>query len=252
MHELTENQVEWLESQTILPKADKPEDRCALIWIGGSHAYGLADENSDMDVRAASMPTLRQFLTLHDYGEKHMPDSDMVVRSYLKVARMLRDANPNMVELVNLPVDCILHCDDYGFRLLQLAQRIAVNRKCVSTFAGYAYQQTMLAERKKRAGDMRKAHKALAHALRVYRMGAVLLESGDVQVNRTGIDREELLSIRHGDFDPEQYEAKLQEAKNRFEEAAEHSTLPQPVGDVELQDMVMPIMREYAKRILEN
>lgn len=252
MHELTENQVEWLESQTILPKADKPEDRCALIWIGGSHAYGLADENSDMDVRAASMPTLRQFLTLHDYGEKHMPDSDMVVRSYLKVARMLRDANPNMVELVNLPVDCILHCDDYGFRLLQLAQRIAVNRKCVSTFAGYAYQQTMLAERKKRAGDMRKAHKALAHALRVYRMGAVLLESGDVQVNRTGIDREELLSIRHGDFDPEQYEAELQEAKNRFEEAAEHSTLPQPVGDVELQDMVMPIMREYAKRILEN
>ena len=252
MHELTENQVEWLESQTILPKADKPEDRCALIWIGGSHAYGLADENSDMDVRAASMPTLRQFLTLHDYGEKHMPDSDMVVRSYLKVARMLRDANPNMVELVNLPVDCILHCDDYGFRLLQLAQRIAVNRKCVSTFAGYAYQQTMLAERKKRAGDMRKAHKALAHALRVYRMGAVLLESGDVQVNRTGIDREELLAIRHGDFDPEQYEAELQEAKNRFEEAAEHSTLPQPVGDVELQDMVMPIMREYAKRILEN
>lgn len=252
MYELTEAQLEWLDSQTVLPKADSPEDRCALIWIGGSHAYGLADENSDVDVRAASMPTLRQFLTLHDYGEKHMSDSDMVVRSYLKVARMLRDANPNMVELVNLPVYCILHCDDYGFRLLQLAQKIAVSRKCVSTFSGYAYQQTMLAERKKRAGEIRKSYKALAHALRVYRMGAVLLESGEVQVNRTGIDREELLTIRHGDFDMKQYEVKLQEAKTRFEEAAEHTTLPQPVSDTELQDMVMPIIHEYAKHMLEN
>lgn len=104
--ELTEKQLEWLDSQPDLPDADKPENRCALIWIGGSHAYGLADKNSDVDVRAATMPTMRQFLSLHDYGEKHMPDSDMVVRSYLKVARMLRDANPNMVELVNLPIDC--------------------------------------------------------------------------------------------------------------------------------------------------
>lgn len=250
--ELTEKQLEWLDSQPDLPDADKPENRCALIWVGGSHAYGLDDEHSDVDVRATSMPTLRQFLTLHDYGEKHMSGSDMVVRSYLKVVRMLRDANPNMVELVNLPVNCILHCDDYGFRLLQLARKLAVNRKCISTFSGYAYQQTVRAERQKRAGDMRKTHKAMAHALRVYRMGTVLLESGDVQVNRAGIDREELLAIRHGDFDAEQYETKLQEAKTRFEEAAEHTTLPQPVSDTELRDMVMPIIYEYAKHMFKN
>lgn len=252
MLKLSQAQLEYLSTLEELPEAEHPEDKCALIWIGGSHAYGIADEHSDVDVRAATMPTMRQILSLHDYGEKHMPDSDMVVRSYLKVARMLRDANPNMVELVNLPVDCILHCDDYGFRLLQLAQKIAVSQKCVSTFAGYAYQQTMLAERKKRAGEIRKAYKALAHALRVYRMGAVLLESGEVQVNRTGIDREELLVIRHGDFDMKQYEVKLQESKTRFEEAAEHTRLPQPVSDMELQDMVLPIIREYAKRLFKE
>lgn len=145
MLKLTQAQLEYLSTLKELPETEHPEDKCALIWVGGSHAYGIADEHSDVDVRAATMPTMRQILSLHDYGEKHMPDSDMVVRSYLKVARMLRDANPNMVELANLPIDCILHCDDYGFRLLQLAQKLAVNTKCKSTFSGYAYQQTMLA-----------------------------------------------------------------------------------------------------------
>lgn len=250
--ELTEKQLEWLDSQPDLPDADKPENRCALIWIGGSHAYGLADKNSDVDVRAATMQTMRQFLSLHDYGEKHMPSSDMVVRSYLKVTRMLRDANPNMVELTNLPVDCILHCDDYGFRLLQLAQRISVNRKCATTFAGYAYQQTALAERREHEGDIRGADKAKAHALRVYRMGTILLESGEVQVCRVGIDQEELLAIRHGDYDHERYDSMLQEARIRFEEAAERTRLPQPIDDGELRDMVLPIIQQYAKRLFET
>lgn len=66
----------------------------------------------------------------------------------------------------------------------------------------------------------------MAHALRGYRMGAVLLKSGEVQVSRAGIDQEELLAIRHGDFDPKQYDLKLLHAKSRFEEAAEHTRLP--------------------------
>lgn len=105
MLKLTQAQLEYLSTLKELPETEHPEDKCALIWVGGSHAYGIADEHSDVDVRAATMPTMRQILSLHDYGEKHMPDSDMVVRSYLKVARMLRDANPNMVELANLPID---------------------------------------------------------------------------------------------------------------------------------------------------
>lgn len=38
--------------------------------------------------------------------------------------------------------------------------------------------------------------------------------------------QEELLAIRHGDFDPKQYDLKLLDAKSRFEEAAEHTRLP--------------------------
>lgn len=71
--ELTEKQLEWLDSQPDLPDADKPENKCALIWIGGSHAYGLADKNSDVDVRAATMPTMRQFLSLHRFAVRVPP-----------------------------------------------------------------------------------------------------------------------------------------------------------------------------------
>lgn len=64
--------------------------------------------------------------------------------------------------------------------------------------------------------------------------------------------QEELLAIRHGDFDPKQYDLKLLGAKSRFEEAAEHTRLPQPVSDTELQDMVLPIIHEYTERLFKE
>lgn len=60
------------------------------------------------------------------------------------------------------------------------------------------------------------------------------------------------MAIRHGDFDPKQYDLKLLDAKSRFEEAAEHTRLPQPVSDTELQDMVLPIIHEYTERLFKE
>ena len=53
-------------------------------------------------------------------------------------------------------------------------------------------------------------------------------------------------------FDPEQYDLKLLDAKSRFEEASEHTRLPQPVSDTELQDMVLPIIREYTEHLFKE
>lgn len=63
MLKLSQAQLEYLSTLEELPEAEHPEDKCALIWIGGSHAYGIADEHSDVDVRAATMPTMRQILS---------------------------------------------------------------------------------------------------------------------------------------------------------------------------------------------
>lgn len=250
MIKLTQAQLEYLSALDELPEATTPLDRCSLVWIGGSHAYGIDVEESDVDVRIMAMPTMSQLLLQADYGERHMPDSDLAVRSFIKVAGMLCNANPNMVELVNLPVECVLHCDEYGFRLLQLASKLALSTKCASTFAGYATQQIALAERREREGDLPRMHKARAHALRVLRMGATLLESGEVRVSRKGIDADELLSIRRGLYERGEYEALLENARHDFLRAESVTCLPEPVSVKEFRELVLPILREYAGHLL--
>lgn len=90
------------------------------MWVGGSRAYGLAGEDSDVDVRAVAFPALPQLALMEDWGERHMPDADTVLRSARKTLMMMRNGNPNLIELYGLPDDCMLHADEWGHRLLDV------------------------------------------------------------------------------------------------------------------------------------
>lgn len=232
----------WLSSLNLLPS-----EGCALMWVGGSHAYGLAGEDSDVDVRAVAFPSLPQLALMEDWGERHMPDADAVLRSARKTLMMMRNGNPNLIELYGLPDDCMIYVDEWGSRLLEVGRQLMFTRKAASSFAGYAIQQKHLAERSEGA----KRDKALMHSLRVWRMGAELLETGEVHVRRDR-DGMELKAIRLGEYDPHWYETAWAEACTRFHEAEEHSTLPQPGTDAEYRELVEPLMLDWMRHLLEE
>lgn len=233
---------DWLDSLNLLPS-----EGCALMWIGGSHAYGLDGEDSDVDVRAVAFPTLAQLAMMEDWGERHMPDADTVLRSARKTLMMMRNGNPNLIELYGLPDECMMRMDEWGERLLEAGRRLMFTRKAASSFAGYAIQQKHLAERSEGA----KRDKALMHSLRVWRMGAELLETGRVNVRRDA-DGMELKAIRLGEYDPDWYETAWAEARARFHEAEEHFTLPQPVTDAEYRELAEPLMLDWMRHLLEE
>lgn len=233
---------DWLDSLNLLPS-----EGCALMWIGGSHAYGLADKDSDVDVRAVAFPTLTQVALMEDWGERHMPDADTVLRSARKTLAMMRNGNPNLIELYGLPDDCMIHVDEWGSRLLDVGRRLMFTRKLISSFAGYATQQKHLSEH----CDGTKRDKALMHSLRAWRMGAELLETGEVHVRRD-VDGMELKAIRLGEYDPDWYETAWTAACTRFREAEEHSTLPAPVSDVEYRSLVEPLMLDWMRHLLDE
>lgn len=83
-----------------------------MIWLAG--------EDSDVDVRAVAFPALPQLALMEDWGERHMPDADTVLRSARKTLMMMRNGNPNLIELYGLPDDCMLHADERGHRLLDV------------------------------------------------------------------------------------------------------------------------------------
>lgn len=239
---ISESVDRWLSSLNLLPS-----EGCALMWVGGSHAYGLAGEDSDVDVRAVAFPTLDQLAMMEDWGERHMPDADAVLRSARKTLMMMRNGNPNLIELYGLPDDCMIHVDEWGCRLLEVGRRLMFTRKAASSFAGYAIQQKHLAERSEGV----KRDKALMHSLRVWRMGAELVETGRVNVRRDR-DGMELKAIRSGEYDPAWYEDAWAEARARFHEAEEHSTLPAPVTDAEYRELVEPLMLDWMRHLLEE
>lgn len=230
----------WLSSLNLLPS-----EGCALMWIGGSRAYGLDGPDSDVDIRAVAFPTLAQLALMEDWGECHMPDADTVLRSARKTLLMMRNGNPNLIELYGLPDDCMMHMDEWGERLLDVGRRLMLTRKVVSSFAGYAIQQKHLAERSEGA----KRNKTLMHSLRVWRMGAEFLETGRVRVRRDR-DGMELKAIRLGEYDRDWYETAWTEARTRFHEAEEHTMLPRPVTDAEYRSLVEPLMLDWTRHLL--
>lgn len=231
---------EWLSSLDLLPS-----EGCALMWVGGSRAYGLDGTDSDVDIRAVAFPTLAQLALMEDWGERHMPDRDCVLRSARKTLVMMRNGNPNLIELYGLPDDCLIRVDEWGSRLLDVGRRLMLTRKAASSFAGYAIQQRRLAGRREGA----KRDKALMHSLRVWRMGAELLETGRVRVRRDR-DGMELKAIRLGEYDRAWYEKAWEEARARFHEAEEHTVLPRPVTDAEYRSLVEPLMLDWTRHLL--
>jgi uncharacterized protein len=87
--------------------------------------------------------------------------------------------------------------------------------------------------------------KHAAHCIRLVRMGNEILTTGNVNVDRRGIDAAELLDIRLGNV---AYEAVLEEAERLFEQlehSYEISKLPHKVEDEQINQLAITLVEEF-------
>ncbi len=87
--------------------------------------------------------------------------------------------------------------------------------------------------------------KHAAHCIRLVRMGNEILTTGRVNVDRRGIDAEELLEIRLGNVS---YEVVLEEAERLFaqlDRSYEISTLPYKVDFEKINQLAMELVEEF-------
>ena len=109
--------------------------------VAGSRAYGTATDGSDEDVRGIFVIPSAAYLDLvrpaDQLGDER---GNVVYYSLRRIVELLSHANPNILELLFMPQDCVLKSTS-EMAALVAARDIFVTKQCADTHAGYAMSQ---------------------------------------------------------------------------------------------------------------
>lgn len=120
---------DWIEARTI------------FMCVAGSHAYGLNTPESDVDFRGVCIPPL-QYIALRSFEQKDKWDdgADRVVFNIIKFVDLALKANPNILELLFMPDDCILKSTSLWEVIRKLGPAF-LSKRAKHTYTGYAMSQ---------------------------------------------------------------------------------------------------------------
>lgn len=106
--------------------------------ISGSQAYGLALPHSDVDIKGVYILPKQEFYGLQYVDQLSNETNDLVYYELKKFVDLLLKNNPNILELLNTPADCVLYRHPIMDRI---DPAMFLSRLCNQTFAGYAAAQ---------------------------------------------------------------------------------------------------------------
>lgn len=144
---------------------DITDTNIVFLGVTGSHAYGTATESSDLDIRGvvrtptriklSTTKSFEQFIgdvpQLRERQNYPAPSSPLVARAcsetwqdstiydLVKACHLMAQANPNMLELLWLPEDCVIHWNYYS--TLMDIRSAFLSTKVQYTYSGYAFAQ---------------------------------------------------------------------------------------------------------------
>lgn len=121
-----------------------------LLGYGGSHSYGTNVPGSDIDVRGIAREPVSCILGSDRFEQVNDDATDTVVYGLRKVAGLLANCNPNVVELLGLREQDYLYMTPVGEKLLA-NKDMFFSRAAQFSFGGYATAQ------------LRRLQNALAH-----------------------------------------------------------------------------------------
>ena len=118
-----------------------------LLTLGGSHAYGMDKEDSDLDVRGIALNSKEEILLAKDFEQVVDVDTDTTIYSFNKMIQLLTSNNPNTIEILGTKLEHYLYLSNIGRELLA-NRKMFLSKVCVHTFGGYAGSQLRRMENK--------------------------------------------------------------------------------------------------------
>ena len=137
-------------------------DRNLILFecISGSRAYGTDLPTSDTDIRGVFLLPQAELYGLNDVEQVNDAKNDVIFYELGRFVELLAKNNPNILELLCAPANCIL----FKHPLFdQLKPADFLSKLCRDTFAGYAISQIKKARglNKKILNPMPKERKSL-------------------------------------------------------------------------------------------
>ena len=118
---------------------DNPHVIFNTIW--GSHAYGTHTPTSDQDSMGVFILEKNHYLTekepLQQCSDERNDHRFYALKHFLELAG---EANPNLLDLLFVPADCVLKTTSYWQRI-QANRHLFVSQKACKTYCEYAYAQ---------------------------------------------------------------------------------------------------------------
>lgn len=139
------------------------KENLAFVTVAGSQAYGMATENSDVDVKGFVLPpqSVREDM-FHKFEqaenstqiEEHFsylknpsnPKMESTIYSLEKFLKLAGAVNPNIIELLWVDDKSIAHISEIGEKVLE-NRNLFLSSKVKQSFSGYAYSQFYKIER---------------------------------------------------------------------------------------------------------
>lgn len=111
-----------------------------MIGLGGSHAYGTNNENSDLDLRGCALSRKHEILTNVNFEQFVNDKTDTTIYAFNKLIHLLSNCNPNTIEMLGLRPEHYLYLHPIGQELLDNSG-LFLSKKAVHSFGGYANAQ---------------------------------------------------------------------------------------------------------------
>jgi predicted nucleotidyltransferase len=118
-------------------------ERDDLIYkvISGSIAYGTNNSDSDEDIRGIFIPSIEYFLGNHNIEQvEKSGQEDSVLYTLKRFFFLASQLNPNIVELLFMPDECIKYIHPLFEEVLENKTKF-LSQKALHTYTGYATAQ---------------------------------------------------------------------------------------------------------------
>lgn len=163
-------------------------DTPLLLGVVGSHAYGMARQDSDVDrLGTYAAPTLELHGLRPPTGKRatrHTTNPDVTLHEAGKFASLCLAGNPTVMELLWLPADLYEVRTKLGQRAIEIRDSFLSAPRVRDAYLGYATQQFKRLSDRGRFPDVPVARieKHARHLLRLVEQGTHLWATGRLEV----------------------------------------------------------------------